>query len=262
MPGRRTGFWSTHARSRAATREDCIMTGITGQLWYTTLDVGDNQVAGYFNSDSTFITQVGATSQAGLTIGVDTAAGYYFIANGDGTSISSYRISDNALIGQVQVSDATAFALVNSIAVDPVNHVIFANRWDTDLDHTGIVQISYDPMTGALDPTAAFDQSPSFLFTGTSTGGNYVNATNFEIDTATHKLYYDEWDNNYGFAPFAATNAIYVVSDYTAASPTVTKLTDDTQFPADMSNGIVGNIAIDDAKGLIYFTTLDAVDPG
>src|SRR2546430_4431612 len=65
-PPRSTLFpYTTLFRSRAATREDCIMTGITGQLWYTTLDFGDNQVAGYFNSDGTFITQVGATSQAG-----------------------------------------------------------------------------------------------------------------------------------------------------------------------------------------------------
>ena len=129
-------------------------------------------------------------------------------------------------------------------------------------DHTGIVKVSYDPTTGVLDSTAAFDQSPSFLVTGTSTGGNYVNATNFEIDTATHKLYYTDWDNNYSFDPFTPTNAIYVVSDYTAANPTVTKLTDDAQFPADSSNGLIGNIAIDDAKGLIYFTTLDLVLSG
>ncbi len=235
---------------------------VTGQLWYTTFDFGDNQLAGYLNSDGSSIAQVGSTSQVGLAIAVDTAAGYYFIANADGTSISSYRISDNALLGTIQVGDASAFEVVNAITIDPVNHVIFANRWDSDLDHTGIVKISYDPTTGALDPTAAFDQSPTFLVTGTSTGGNYVNATNFEIDTATHKLYYTDWDNNYSFPPFASTNAIYVVSDYTAASPTVTKLTLDSQFPADMSNGIIGNIAIDDAKGLIYFTTLDAADPG
>jgi hypothetical protein len=48
---------------------------ITGQLWYTTLDIGDKQVAGYFNSDGTFITQEGPTGQAGLAVGVDTAAG-------------------------------------------------------------------------------------------------------------------------------------------------------------------------------------------
>ena len=192
---------------------------ITGQLWYTTLDVGDNQLTGYFNSDGTFISQVGPTAQYGLTIGVDTAAGYYFVANSDYTSISSYRISDNALISTVQVADASLGELTNAVAVDPINHIVFANRWDSDLDHTGIVKISYDPMTGTLDATAAFDQSPTFLVTGTSTGGNYVNATNFEIDTATHKLYYTDWDNNYSFPPFAPTNAIYVVDDYTAANP-------------------------------------------
>ncbi len=81
---------------------------ITGQLWYTTIDIGDNHVAGYFNSDGTFITQTGPTIQSALAIGVDTAAGYYFVANSDGTSISSYRISDNALISTVQVGDASA----------------------------------------------------------------------------------------------------------------------------------------------------------
>ena len=181
---------------------------ISGQLWYTTLDLGDKQVAGYLNSDGTSITQVGPTGDTALAIGVDTAAGYYFVASADGTSINSYRISDNALIATVQIGNASLGELVNAIAVDPINHVVFANRWDTDLDHTGIVKISYDPMTGVLDATAAFDQSPSFLITGTSTGGNYVNATNFEIDTATRKLYYTDWDNNYSFAPFAPTNAI------------------------------------------------------
>ena len=38
---------------------------ITGQLWYTTFDVGDNHVAGYLNSDGTFITQVGPTAERG-----------------------------------------------------------------------------------------------------------------------------------------------------------------------------------------------------
>jgi len=241
--------------------EDYIMP-ITGQLWYTTLDLGDNSLAGYLNSDGTFITQVGPTSQSALAIAVDTAAGYYFVANSDNTSISAYRISDNALITTVQIGDAANFEIVSAITIDPINHIVFANRWDTDLDHTGIVKISYDPMTGVLDPTAAFDQSPTFLVTGTSTGGNYVNATNFEIDTATHKLYYTDYDNNYSFAPFAPTNAIYVVDDYTAANPNVTKLTLDSQFPADASNGLIGNIAVDDAKGLIYFTTLDFSDPG
>jgi len=241
--------------------EDYIMP-ITGQLWYTTLDLGDNSLAGYLNSDGTFITQVGPTSQSALAIAVDTAAGYYFVANSDNTSISAYRISDNALIATVQIGDAANFEIVSAITIDPINHIVFANRWDTDLDHTGIVKISYDPMTGVLDPTAAFDQSPTFLVTGTSTGGNYVNATNFEIDTATHKLYYTDYDNNYSFAPFAPTNAIYVVDDYTAANPNVTKLTLDSQFPADASNGLIGNIAVDDAKGLIYFTTLDFSDPG
>ncbi|MGB9365778.1 MAG: Ig-like domain-containing protein [Xanthobacteraceae bacterium] len=234
---------------------------ITGQLWYTTIDIGDNHVAGYFNSDGTFITQTGPTNDSALAIGVDTAAGYYFVANSDGTSISSYRISDNALISTVQVGDASLGELVNAMAVDPTNHIVFANRWDTDLDHTGIVKISYDPMTGMLDATAAFDQSPTFLVTGTSTGGNYVNGFSFEIDTATHKLYYSDWDNNYNFAPFTPTNAIYVVDDYTAANPTVTKLTLDSQFPADSSNGIIGNLAINDAKGLIYFTTMDFDNP-
>ena len=144
---------------------------VTGQLWYTTLDAGDGQLAGYFNSDGSSITQVGPTSQAGLMIGVDTAAGYYFIVNGDFTSISSYRISDNALISTVQVSDSSLGELTDALAVDPTNHVLFAGRWDTDLDHTGIVKINYDPMTGVLDATAAFDQTPSFLVTGTSTGG-------------------------------------------------------------------------------------------
>jgi Ca2+-binding RTX toxin-like protein len=235
---------------------------ITGQLWYTTLDLGDKHLTGYFNSDGTFITQVGPTSVSALAIAVDTAAGYYFVANSDNTSISSYRISDNALIATIQIGNASLGEIVSAITIDPINHVVFANRWDTDLNHTGIVKISYDPMTGVLDPTAAFDQSPTFLVTGTSTDGNYVNATNFEIDTATHKLYYTDWDNNYSFAPFAPTNAIYVVDDYMAATPTVTKLTLDSQFPADSSNGIIGNIAVSNAKGLIYFTTLDFSDPG
>ena len=121
---------------------------ITGQLWYTTLDLGDKQVAGYLNSDGTSITQVGPTGDTALAIGVDTAAGYDFVASADGTSINSYRISDNALIATVQIGNASLGELVNAIAVDPINHIVFANRWDTDSTHTGIVKISYDPMTG------------------------------------------------------------------------------------------------------------------
>ena len=138
---------------------------ITGQLWYTTLDVGDNHARRLlqFRRD---VHHAGRSDEpdTALAIGVDTAAGYYFVANSDYTSISSYRISDNALISTVQISmhRSANFELVNAVAVDPINHIVFANRWDTDLDHTGIVKISYDPMTGVLDATAAFDQSPDF----------------------------------------------------------------------------------------------------
>ena len=45
-------------------------------------------------------------------------------------------------------------------------------------------------------------------------------------------------------------------------TPTVTKLTLDSQFPADSSNGLIGNIAVNNEDGLIYFTTLDFDDPG
>ena len=94
-----------------------------------------------------------------LTIGVDTAAG---------TTLSRIPTTLDQLVSdQRQFPDrhrsslrCVAGELINAIAVDPINHIVFASRWDTDLDNTGIVKISYDPMTGILDPTAAFDQSP------------------------------------------------------------------------------------------------------
>ena len=122
---------------------------ITGQLWYTTLDVGDNQVAGYLNSDGTSITQVGPTANSALAIGVDTAAGFYFVANSDGTSISAYRISDNALIGTRSGRRCIGSAkLVNALAVDPINHVLFVTAGIRRRLLTGIVKISYNPLYG------------------------------------------------------------------------------------------------------------------
>ena len=256
-----------------------------GQLWYTIMDVpGPNagapagtparKVGGYVNSDGSSFTPTGGTLTGTTTppttawgIAVDTAAGLMFVVDSDDVSVSVYRISDNALLQTLQVGDKAGPGtgdddLVNAIAVDPINHVLFVNRWDTDFLHTGIVKISYDPLTGTLNANGAYNSgSQQFLITDTSTGGHSTNLTTLDIDIATHKLYYTDWTNNYNFSPFSPQNAIYVVNDYTSATPTVTQLTTSIQFPANGTGGYLGNIAVDDAKGLIYFTASDLSDP-
>jgi hypothetical protein len=256
---------------------------ISGQLWYTILDVpgpnpgGTNprRVGGFVNSDGTSFTPEGAflnnsTVLTGFNIAVDTAAGLMFVANTDGLTVSVYNINTNTLIQTIQVGSPNGAGtfdddIVSALAVDPINHVLFVNRWDTTTAATGIVKISYNPTaaTNPLNLNGAYNSgAQQFLVTNASTGNNYTNATNFEIDIATHKLYYTDWDNNYNSPPFTPTNAIYVVNDYTLANPTVTKLTLPGQFANNSSTSFIGNIAVDDAKGLIYFTTLDYGDPG
>jgi hypothetical protein len=191
-----------------------------------------------------------------------------FVGSTDHLSVSVYNFNTNALIETIQVGDPNGAGtgdddLVCTLAVDPINHVLFVNRWDSTTAATGIVKITYDPLTGDLNNNGAYNSgSQQFLITNTGTSGKITNATTLDIDLATHKLYYTDWTNNYNIAPFSPQNAIYVVNDYTAASPTVTRLTTAVQFPASGSSGYIGNIAVDDAKSLIYFTVSDYTDPG
>jgi VCBS repeat-containing protein len=256
---------------------------VINQLWYTILDVpgpgagcpscDPRRVGGHLNTDGNAITPAGPFLNAagvvtGFNIAVDQAAGYFFVGNSDCLTISSYRISDNSLAETLQVGDTNGAGtldddLVCAVAVDPNNHVLYVNRWD--FSDTGIVRITYNPANGDLNNNGAFNSgSQDFLLKNGTTGGGghpYTNATNFEIDLANHKLYYTDWDNKYDDVTFDPTNGIFVV-DYNAANPQPTMLTSQVQFPTDASNGFLGNIAVDDAKGLIYFTTLDYSDPG
>lgn len=141
----------------------------TGQLWYTIQDIpgpgagcpgcNPRRVGGFFNSDGSSVTLAGpflganVAPHTAFSIGVDTAAGYFFIANSDHLSISSYKISNNTLVSTVIIANdfntPSGFddEIVQTVAVDPINHIVFAGRWGDTLAHTGIVKVSYNPTT-------------------------------------------------------------------------------------------------------------------
>src|SRR5262249_11093621 len=175
----------------------------TGQLWFGTEASSGHSIVGHVNNDGTHLTS-NSTAHPSTSLAVDLARGFYFVVDENDLTVSTYRISDGSQVGtSLQVGDFNGAGnsdgdIINALAVDPTTHTLYVGRWGTTEANTGIVQINYDPTTGVLDSSGAFNSgSQHFLLTGTSTGGVYTDAQDFSIDIVNHRLYYVDQDFNF-----------------------------------------------------------------
>ncbi|TMJ01411.1 MAG: hypothetical protein E6G97_16135 [Alphaproteobacteria bacterium] len=242
---------------------------LDGQLWFINNGAPADAVTGHLNSDGSNVTQEGiqAADHQSVALAVDIAAGYYFTITGHLTLEMRSVTNPAVVLHSVQIGNDLNTAgtgdddIVNTLAIDPFTHTLYVGLWGQDVAHTGIVKVDYNPVTGALDTnnTAAYgsagvyDANTQYLVSNLST---FTDARDFFIDYVNHKLYFTDDDNQYSIAPFHATNNISVLT-YNAGNPgaTITQLTTNAQFPTNQSSGIIGPMAVDIAKGLVYFET-------
>ena len=267
-----------------------------GQLWYggegqstpgsTSSGSSDNQV-GHVNSDAgaRAVADVNAdilnSNTAGFqAVGLDTAAGLYFALAADGF-LRCGRITNDTETGQgsqlsqVQMiysanGSATADE-VNAFAVDVAHHIVYVGLWGQTETTSGLLEVTYNPVTGALASpynasNATITDSSHVLLTSASTtpGNTFVNAVGMNYVSSTQNLYYVDQTNGVAFNGgtneiWPATNGIYVVST-ASQNQHPTMLTTSAQFPAgDTTNShYISGMAVDTAKGIIYFTVNDA----
>jgi hypothetical protein len=223
--------------------------GVDGQLWYTaqqfltTNSTNDNKVGSIFSDGSgqRRVLVSADTSKYFTSVGLDRAAGFFFAINtdfnGDATLVVG-NISTGAVIQTLSINPNDYG--IEALAVNPVNHEVYIGIFGDSTTDTGIVQIPYNAVTGAV-PTNIFTGSvisPSFYLTTEARGSPETFATSFSLDVADQKLYFTDEDidleNENGDPwgpPWNSTNGIYVI-DLNATTPIATQLTTAGQFPA------------------------------
>ncbi|GEM_PF-2166319 len=256
---------------------------VGGQLWYGLEDISnsgldhiDSDDAGHAVSDVP-TTGGGANVDIG-SVGLDGANGLYFIYGRDGLLRDGHIENDletnsASELSSVNMVFGTGFNadVVNALAVDPLNHIVYIAHWGQTDALTGIFEVQYNPVTGAL--TSPFNatsdtitDSSHVLFHDDNTGKvngttSFTDVTAMQYDMQNGNLYYvDEsgtWaGSSTSGSAWAETNGIYVVS--ATGSPTPTQLTT-SQFVGETNNAayIIG-LAINEAQGLIYFAVNNA----
>jgi len=262
---------------------------VTGQLWYS-VELGntDDLVLGHINSDGsnpTYPLRGGSISR--IDMAVDPAANLYWVIDPttgssfgtpspDPTALSliEYRLSDNTQLATLKIGDSADQDLVESMAIDPINHVLYVAEWGADQAHSGIEKVGYNPTTGAM--TGGFS-SPTFLVNNANYSGLDL-ALYMSIDLPNHKLYFVDNDNGYSISPYSPDNGVYVV-DTATANPVPVRLTSINNvtggFPpgpgvgegggtaaTDDPNGLIASVAVNSANGLVYFTTAQFSEGG
>jgi VCBS repeat-containing protein len=256
---------------------------VGGQLWYGLEDISnsgldhiDSDDAGHAVSDVP-TTGGGANVDIG-SVGLDGADGLYFIYGRDGLLRDGHIENDletnsASELSSVNMVFGTGFNadVVNALAVDPINHIVYIAHWGQTDALTGIFEVQYNPTTGAL--TSPFNatsdtitDSGHVLFHDDNTGKvngttSFTDVTAMQYDMQNGNLYYvDEsgtWaGSSTSGSAWAETNGIYVVS--ATGSPTPTQLTT-SQFAGETNNAayIIG-LAINEAQGIIYFAVNNA----
>ena len=189
---------------------------VGGQLWFgvddllhTGMDHIDSDAAGYDVADHPTNGQVFAN------VGLDPADGFYFGYDRDGSLRDGHITNDQETgqtseIQEVDMVFGTGFSAdeVNAIAVDPLNHIVFVGLWGQTDNTTSILEVQYNPGTGALT-------SPYNASTGLITDFNHVlihdnssglvngttaltNIIAMQYDMQNGNLYYVDQTNIYG----------------------------------------------------------------
>ncbi len=264
---------------------------VGGQLWYGLEDISksgldhvDSDDGGYAVSD---VPTTGGGSNVDIgSVGLDGANGLYFFYGHDGLLRDGHIENDvetgsSSEFSSVNMVFGTGFNadVVNALAVDPINHIIFVGHWGQTDALTGIYEVQYNPTTGALtspfNATSDTITDPSHVLFHDDNSGKvngittFTDAASMQYDMQNGNLYYVDMSGTWAGSTtsgsaWTAQNGIYVVSTMTA-NPTPTLLTLPSQFSATLNNhdGTTNNayiigLAINEAQGLIYFAVNNA----
>ncbi len=265
-----------------------------GQLWVAFGGAGDGGGGNpdgfsdfrveHVDSDGladTYVIQQHAAHSAGayFIIGLDTTANLSFTVDGS-LNFRVTNLTTGVDLSSTVIASAADQDLFGTFVVDAKNNVIYADLFGYDyqtanpapyggtLHGAGIIKITYNPTTGAISSPYTFNDGAHTgsvnlnqeLLNSGSTGHVYANARAMQLSADGNTLYYIDCNNNdpggyWGFK----TNGIYKVSTTgdvghgTAPTPTLLSLQSD--FPVNDSNGYLTGMEVDEAKGVIYFTT-------
>jgi hypothetical protein len=160
-----------------------------------------------------------------------------------------------------QLTDVSQNDLAYSLAVDPAHHMIYLGLWGNDTTGADLIEIPYDPVTGAMslpyDPTiGAITNESGVLLSFESSDFNFVMARQMWVAPGGGQIYYV--DNDFGdpgdYADNVHMNGVFVVNT-TNANPQPEMLTLSSQFPLDYSQGYIVGLAVNQPRNLIYVAT-------
>jgi VCBS repeat-containing protein len=211
--------------------------------------------------DSYSITSTGAF----ISVGLDTAANLYF-AEDNNDQFYVGHISTGANISETTIASTSDEDVTNSFVVDPANTTIYMDLdgGDYTADGGDIIKITYNQFSGSIsspyNPSSFAINLNDVLVDSTSSGGIYQDGRAFALSSDGSTLYYvDDDDGNPADAFTADTNGIYKISTTgdvgQGTAPTPVLLSSQSQFPTNDSDGYITGIAVNQAQGLIYFTT-------
>ena len=251
----------------------------SGQLWYATEGADGDARITRVNSDGwghsvLFDNGTSGTGDDKLSsnfvadVGVDTAAGVYFVFTNAGSTGLDGKLS-YGLIGS-SAAPTVAFSLgsgvvSNGMQVDAINHKVYVGYQDnngvTDTG-TGIRVYSYSTTTGALT-----DQG--FLITAASddrakeSGAHVLDPRDFALDPTAGS-------GGYLFYTELLSTAVKSVGLFRLDLGNLghtTQVVAQTQFPDSGANGFIYDVEVDQTTDLVYFTTqsfspYDTAQPG
>jgi len=220
-------------------------------------------------SNDDIIQQEGAAGGEYAAIGLDSTANLSITLDGN-FHMHVTNLATGVDLSNTVVASIADFDTVNSYAVNAVTNTIFMDLDGYDYTTHGgdIIKITYNQSTGVISNPYTWNDGThtgsvdthGILIDSTSTGGVYQDGRAFVLSGDGNTLYYvDDDNNNPGGAFSASTNGIYKVStsgdvgDGTAPTPVL--LSSVVQFPVNDSAGYITGLAVDEAKGIIYFTT-------
>ncbi|BCH33357.1 hypothetical protein MesoLjLc_52870 [Mesorhizobium sp. L-8-10] len=249
---------------------------VTGQLWYLTQGGNTDARLVYVNDDGTNQTvHVDNSPTTDLVTGfpqevvVDWAAGIYYVLvnggpSGDGAMLLMGQVGSPA--APTVVHTFAADDIVNAIHIDPINERLYVGYTDLDLDpnQQGILQFSYNPLTGAVtDNGFIATQTTANVQSSVPGGLDLFDVRDFDIDYSTNTLYFAQLTLGDGFE----SNLIWKIDLDNPTAPAV-PLLQQSQFPLDGDgvdfttlNGFIYDVEVDSSRGLVYFTTQEE-EPG
>jgi len=220
-------------------------------------------------SNDDIIQQEGGSGGEYAAIGLDTTANLSITLDGNFhmhvTNLATGVDLTNTVVASIADADT-----VNSYAVNAVTNTIFMDLDGYDYTTHGgdIIKITYNQSTGVITNPYTWNDGThtgsvdthGILIDSTSTGQVYQDGRAFVLSGDGNTLYYVDDDNNNPGGFFgASTNGVYKVSTSgdvgDGNAPTPVLLSSQVQFPTNDSAGYITGLAVDEAKGIIYFTT-------